>query len=88
LAGAFAGADLVVVAGVAKLEQIPEVERLDADQLMADLRAVVGEAEYLPDVGAIVAHIAMASVEGDVVCVMSNGGFGGIHDKLLAALRA
>ena len=88
LARAFVDADFVVVAGVAKLEQIPEGEQLDAAKLLDDLRSTARGAKYLPNVSAIVAHIANESVAGDVVCVMSNGGFGGIHEKLLAALKA
>jgi len=38
------------------------------------------------DVGSIVTHVATNAREGDVVCVLSNGGFGGIHEKLLKAL--
>jgi UDP-N-acetylmuramate: L-alanyl-gamma-D-glutamyl-meso-diaminopimelate ligase len=41
---------------------------------------------YLPDVDAIVEHVARATGGGDVVVVFSNGGFGGIHGKLLARL--
>jgi UDP-N-acetylmuramate: L-alanyl-gamma-D-glutamyl-meso-diaminopimelate ligase len=41
---------------------------------------------YLPDVDAIVAHVAKGAQGGDIVCVFSNGGFGGIHGKLLERL--
>jgi UDP-N-acetylmuramate: L-alanyl-gamma-D-glutamyl-meso-diaminopimelate ligase len=40
----------------------------------------------LPDVEAIVAHVAGNSQGGEVICVFSNGGFGGIHEKLLNRL--
>jgi UDP-N-acetylmuramate: L-alanyl-gamma-D-glutamyl-meso-diaminopimelate ligase len=39
-------------------------------------------------VDAIVNHVTAQAAEGDVVCVLSNGSFGGIHEKLLAALKA
>jgi hypothetical protein len=42
---------------------------------------------YLPAVDAIVDHVATGAQSGDVVVIMSNGGFGGIHEKLLEALR-
>jgi UDP-N-acetylmuramate: L-alanyl-gamma-D-glutamyl-meso-diaminopimelate ligase len=44
-------------------------------------------ARHIPDVGSIVRVIAEEAREGDVVLVMSNGAFGGIHDRLLEALR-
>ena len=88
LAAAFGDADEVVVAQVARLEQIPEAERLDAERLMADVQSHGAKAAYLADVEAIVNHVTTQAAEGDVVCVLSNGSFGGIHEKLLAALKA
>lgn len=86
LAEALAGADRVVVAQVARLEQIPPAERLDPERLMQDLRAQGKQAEYLPDVDRIVDHVVREAEGGDVVCVFSNGGFGGIHGRLLERL--
>jgi len=88
LAAAFGDADEVVVAQVARLEQIPEAERLDVERLMADVQSHGAKAAYLADVEAIVNHVTTQAAEGDVVCVFSNGSFGGIHEKLLAALKA
>ncbi len=53
---------------------------------MAHIKASGKEAEYLPDVDAIVAHVASRAQGGDLVVVFSNGGFGGIHGKLLERL--
>ena len=53
---------------------------------MQDLKAAGKDAAYLPDVEAIVAHVAQSAEGGDVVVVFSNGGFGGIHGKLLERL--
>jgi UDP-N-acetylmuramate: L-alanyl-gamma-D-glutamyl-meso-diaminopimelate ligase len=53
---------------------------------MAEIKASGREAAYLPDVNAIVAHLVKHAQGGDVICVFSNGGFGGIHEKLLARL--
>ena len=86
LAESFADANAVVVAEVARLEQINAEERLNPEKLMQDLRADGKTAAYLPDVAAIVAHIAEYAHGGDVVVVFSNGGFDGIHGKLLARL--
>ena len=88
LVAAFRAADLVVVAQVARLEQIPPEERLDPEQLMVDLRAAGKSSEYLPDVESIVGHISTQAQDGDVIAVLSNGGFGGIHERLLTALSA
>jgi UDP-N-acetylmuramate: L-alanyl-gamma-D-glutamyl-meso-diaminopimelate ligase len=86
LALAFADADAVVVAEVARLEQLPVEERLNPEKLMQDLNAGGRNAVYLPDVESIVAHLAKSAQGGDIVCVFSNGGFGGIHGKLLERL--
>ena len=86
LALAFDDADGVVVAEVARLDQLPPDDRLDPARLMADLQATGKPAAYLPDVEAIVAHVAKSAQGGDIVCVFSNGAFGGIHGKLLARL--
>ena len=60
LAGAFADADAVVVAEVARLEQLAPEERLDPEKLMQDLKNAGKDAAYLPDADAIVAHIVEA----------------------------
>jgi UDP-N-acetylmuramate: L-alanyl-gamma-D-glutamyl-meso-diaminopimelate ligase len=86
LASAFADADAVVVSEVARLEQISAEGRLNPEKLMSDLKSAGKAAAYLPDVNAIVAHLAKNAQGGDVICVFSNGGFDGIHGKLLAGL--
>ncbi len=83
---ALALADAVVVAEVARLELLAANERMDPMKLMADLQAAGKPASYLPTVEAIVEHMGQQALPGDVVCVFSNGGFGGIHDKLLQRL--
>jgi len=86
LVAAFSDADVVVVAEVARLEQIAAEERLDPEKLMQDLKNAGKDAAYLPDVDSIVSHVARNTQGGDIVCVFSNGGFGGIHGKLLERL--
>jgi UDP-N-acetylmuramate: L-alanyl-gamma-D-glutamyl-meso-diaminopimelate ligase len=86
LVAAFADADAVVVSQVARLELLAEEERLDPARLMEDLRNSGKDAEYLADVDSIVDHVASKAQGGEVVCVFSNGGFGGIHGKLLDQL--
>ncbi|MEI7732512.1 MAG: UDP-N-acetylmuramate:L-alanyl-gamma-D-glutamyl-meso-diaminopimelate ligase [Verrucomicrobiota bacterium] len=87
LPAAFAEADAVVVAQVARLEQIALAERLDTEQLMRDIQADGKAAAYLPDVDTIVKHLAQHVEPGDVVCIFSNGGFGNIHARLLERFR-
>lgn len=84
---AFGDADAVVISEVARLDQLPPNERLNPKQLMDDLVALGKNAAYLPDADAIVKHLVKAVEPGDVVCVFSNGGFGGIHAKLLEGFR-
>ena len=86
LVDAFAGADAVVVSQVARLELLAPEERLDPARLMQELSASGKTAAYLPDVEAIVAHVTKSAQGGEVVVVFSNGGFGGIHGKLLERL--
>ena len=86
LATAFADADAVVVSQVAKLEQLKPEERLNPEQLMRDIQAAGKPTAYLADVDGIVDHLAKGTQGGDVICVFSNGGFGGIHAKLLERL--
>ena len=88
LVDALERADVVVVAEVARLEQLPLGERLNPEKLMQDLRRTGKPAAYLPTVDSIVDHVGSGARSGDVVCVFSNGGFGDIHNRLLARLGA
>ena len=88
LAEALLLAKRVVVAEVARLEQVPPEERLNPAQLMADIRAAGVEADYLPTADEIVAHVVPLAQPGDILCVLSNGGFDNIHQKLINALEA
>jgi len=53
---------------------------------MQDLKTRGKDAAYLPDVDSIVGHVAKNVQGGEIVVVFSNGGFGGIHGKLLERL--
>ena len=86
-ARAFAGADEVVLASVFR-SSLPESERLSETQLIDDLKRKDVKARHLPTVDAIVDAVAAEARDGDLVVVMSNGGFGGIHQKLVNALAA
>jgi UDP-N-acetylmuramate: L-alanyl-gamma-D-glutamyl-meso-diaminopimelate ligase len=80
-------ADEVVVAEVARLEQLPVAQRLNPEKLIADLRLRGRDAAYLPTVESIVDHVVERARAGDVICVFSNGGFGGIHTRLMQRLE-
>src|SRR5690349_7556420 len=86
LAESFADADEVVVSQIARLELLPADERLDPEKLMRDLATAGKAAAYLPDVDSILNHVASRVQGGEVVVVFSNGGFGGIHSRLLERL--
>jgi UDP-N-acetylmuramate: L-alanyl-gamma-D-glutamyl-meso-diaminopimelate ligase len=80
-------ADRVVLAGVYQQQRIPEAERLHPEEVVAALNAEGTPAELLADAGAIVSTIAPELTSGDVVAILSNGGFDGIYEKLPARLR-
>ncbi len=79
-------ADEVVLAGVFKSEAIPAEERMHPEQVVAALRARGVPALLCEDADAIVSEAAPRMVAGDVVAILSNGGFGGIYEKLPKAL--
>jgi UDP-N-acetylmuramate: L-alanyl-gamma-D-glutamyl-meso-diaminopimelate ligase len=79
-------ADRSVLAGVFKSEAIPAGERLHPENVVAALRARGLESALYADADAIIAAIAPELRPGDVVAILSNGGFGGIYDKLPKAL--
>ena len=85
-ARAFEGADDVIVAAVYR-STLPEAERLSPDELVRDLTAAGRSARHIPDVDDIVRTLVRERRDGDLIVMMSNGPFGGIHAKLLAALR-
>ena len=86
LAESLALADRVILAGVYQMERIPEPERLHPDEVIATVNAAGTPAALCPDVAAIVDLLAADTRPGDVVAILSNGGFGGIYDKLPARL--
>ena len=93
-ARSFGAADIVVISPPRNLARIPEGERFDADAVAAHIRSTGRQAHVwgrsldgdLPDAAQsadlIAAQVAANVLPGDVVAVLSNGGFGGIHGKL------
>jgi UDP-N-acetylmuramate: L-alanyl-gamma-D-glutamyl-meso-diaminopimelate ligase len=86
-ARAFSAADRILLPSVFR-STLPEDQRLSTEQLVSDLKAAGKDARFVPKVDDIVALVAKQAREGDLVVVMSNGGFDDIHRKLLAALEA
>jgi UDP-N-acetylmuramate: L-alanyl-gamma-D-glutamyl-meso-diaminopimelate ligase len=88
---AFDAADLTILAPVGRPE-IPADQRLDVAAIVAAIRARGRTAETVPmgpgSVDAIVARVASFVRPGDTVAVLSNGAFGGVHEKLIAALAS
>jgi UDP-N-acetylmuramate: L-alanyl-gamma-D-glutamyl-meso-diaminopimelate ligase len=84
---ALANADVVILPAVFR-STLPEDERLSAEQVVNDLKQSGVDARYIPAVDDIVRVVAKDAHEGDLIVVMSNGGFDDIHQKLLAALEA
>jgi UDP-N-acetylmuramate: L-alanyl-gamma-D-glutamyl-meso-diaminopimelate ligase len=83
---ALAEADGVVMAKVARLEQLPEGDRLNPEKVVADIAAEGRAAYYEPGVDAIIARLRPLVHEPDVLVIFSNGGFDNIHRRLLAEL--
>jgi UDP-N-acetylmuramate: L-alanyl-gamma-D-glutamyl-meso-diaminopimelate ligase len=88
LVESLAEADRVVLAGVFKQESIPEHDRLQPEQVILDLANAGREAALYAHADDIVDAIAPELIEGDVVAILSNGGFDGIYEKLPARLTA
>ena len=88
LAGSLALADEVIVANIFKSDAIPEAERLDLNRVAAQVEKRGRRARILADADAIVSAISPELREGDVVAILSNGGFGGIYEKLPERLRS
>ena len=80
-------ADRVVLAGVYQQERIPEAERLHPEEIVRALNEAGTPAELHPNADSIVAALAPQLAPGDVVAILSNGGFDGIYLKLPARLR-
>ncbi len=80
-------ADGVFIAQVAKLEQIPEKERLNPEAVVAAIAKAGHPAFYEKNADAIVDRIAPMLRPKDIVAVFSNGGFDNIHEKLLTRLK-
>ncbi|MBK8466495.1 MAG: UDP-N-acetylmuramate:L-alanyl-gamma-D-glutamyl-meso-diaminopimelate ligase [Chloracidobacterium sp.] len=86
---AFTHADQIIIASVFNPEDAKRFgdTLLDVEKLVADIAASGKTATTFADADVIVEHLAPLMTDGDVIAVMSNGGFGGIHEKLLKVLK-
>src|SRR5438270_5985376 len=87
-ARAFAAADEIILASLYRPDRYTKETALDLQQLIRELAESGRSAKELRDADAIVADLTPRLRQRDVVLIMSNGGFGGIHQKLLDALTS
>ncbi|HWN99795.1 MAG TPA: UDP-N-acetylmuramate:L-alanyl-gamma-D-glutamyl-meso-diaminopimelate ligase [Blastocatellia bacterium] len=83
---ALSEADSIVIAGLFHPERYTANSAISPVVIVDHLRSLGREAEFIPSVEEIVSHLAPRLKKDDVVVIMSNGSFGGIHDKLMQAL--
>ena len=88
LAASLALSDEVILANIFKSEAIPDSERMDLDHVISNIEGKGIRARILADPDSIVQVVAPELKSGDVVAILSNGGFGGIYEKLPNRLKA
>ena len=82
----FDAADVICIRHPPMLQKIPEHDRFSSEKLVSDLRRLGKDAHFFPDTDAIIAFLRNEAKAGDILLIMSNGGFDNIHERLLAAL--
>jgi UDP-N-acetylmuramate: L-alanyl-gamma-D-glutamyl-meso-diaminopimelate ligase len=87
IAESLAVADCIAIPDLYRPEKVPRSERLDLECLIEELRRQGRDAWNLRDAAGIIHKVCEEARPGDFVLIMSNGGFGGIFEKLPAALR-
>lgn len=80
-------ADEVCLAQAFNTNAIEEAERFSSEELISDIKARGHSANVFPSADTIVAHLKANAKKGDLVVIMSNGGFDGIYTKLMDALK-
>jgi UDP-N-acetylmuramate: L-alanyl-gamma-D-glutamyl-meso-diaminopimelate ligase len=83
---AFDAADVVCIRKPPLLEKIPIDDRFSSEQLVEDLKYRGKDARYFTDTEAIIDYLCETARPGDMILVMSNGGFDNIHERLLERL--
>lgn len=82
----FDAADRILIRKPSMLQKVPEGERFSSLQLVADLKSRGRDALHFDDTEAILADLQRTAKPGDIILVMSNGGFDNIHERLLDLL--
>jgi UDP-N-acetylmuramate: L-alanyl-gamma-D-glutamyl-meso-diaminopimelate ligase len=85
-AGVFDPADIICIRKPPLLNKIPSGQRFSSEQLVADLKIRGKDAHYFPETDAILDFLLITARPGDLVLIMSNGGFDNIHQRLLENL--
>ena len=80
-------ADCIALPELFKPEKVPGSERLDESQLIQDLHGMGRAAWNMGNVDGIIQKVCEEARSGDLIVILSNGGFGGIYEKLPAALE-
>jgi UDP-N-acetylmuramate: L-alanyl-gamma-D-glutamyl-meso-diaminopimelate ligase len=84
--GSFESADLICIRKPPLLEKIPHAERFSSEKLVNDLKNQGKDACFFPDTESIIGFLVERAKPGDLILIMSNGGFDNIHDRLLERL--
>jgi UDP-N-acetylmuramate: L-alanyl-gamma-D-glutamyl-meso-diaminopimelate ligase len=82
----FDSADIICIRQPSLLDKIPPNERFSSQQLVNDLNCQGKDAHYFPNTDEIIDFLIAEARSGDLVLVMSNGGFDNIHERLLKSL--
>ena len=82
----FDAADLICIRKPSLLKKIPEGRRFSSEQLVRGLQQKGKDALYFENTDLIIEYLKANTVSGDVILVMSNGGFDNIHERLLETL--
>jgi len=82
----FDGADIICIRQPSLLDKIPPEERFSSQQLVDDLKHQGKDAHFFPDTNEIIDFLVTIAKSGDLILVMSNGGFDNIHERLLSVL--
>jgi UDP-N-acetylmuramate: L-alanyl-gamma-D-glutamyl-meso-diaminopimelate ligase len=82
----FDTADRICIRKPSMLQKVPENERFSSEQLVAELKQRGRDATHYEDTESIIDDLAESSMGGDVILIMSNGGFDNIHERLLSKL--
>lgn len=81
----FMAADKIIISGVYNKDKINQEERLDPEKITIELKSHNKDALFIDSVDEIVQHLKERAKRGDLILCMSNGGFGGIIEKLKEA---